>query len=377
MTAPTVTPRAAAAGAWDAVVIGAGPAGSVTARELALAGRRTLLVDRTAFPRPKVCGGCLAPRGTAILDALGLAPVLAGGICITHARLLVGAAAYDLPPAGHRVIAREILDDRLVRAARDAGAALLWPASATVTDDGDVRLTTTSGDVVVRSRRVIAADGIGGRALREHADLRWRVRQGSLLGAATRALKAPVELPAGRVVMIAGRAGYLGLVRLADGDIDAALAARPSAVRSLGGPAGVARHLVTRARGDTTALDGATWKGTPLLTRRRRRRAAGAVFTCGDAGSYREPFTGEGMSWAIADAAALSALLVTRWDDADAALVHAWNHRAGVVRRRERGCAIVGAVVRRPILAHAGGILATRFAGAASRVAARLYQVPA
>ena len=48
---------------WDAVVIGAGPAGSVAASLLARSGRRTLLVERATFPRTKVCGGC-SPAGS-------------------------------------------------------------------------------------------------------------------------------------------------------------------------------------------------------------------------------------------------------------------------------------------------------------------------
>ena len=42
--------------AWDVVVIGAGPAGAIAARQIALAGARVLLVERKSFPRRKVCG---------------------------------------------------------------------------------------------------------------------------------------------------------------------------------------------------------------------------------------------------------------------------------------------------------------------------------
>ena len=44
---------------WDGVVIGAGPAGAMAARELALQGGRILLVERKRFPRWKICGACL------------------------------------------------------------------------------------------------------------------------------------------------------------------------------------------------------------------------------------------------------------------------------------------------------------------------------
>jgi len=55
----TLTLAAAAATTWDIAIIGAGPAGSSAARGLASAGLTTLLIDKSHFPRWKVCGCCL------------------------------------------------------------------------------------------------------------------------------------------------------------------------------------------------------------------------------------------------------------------------------------------------------------------------------
>ena len=57
---------------WDAIVIGAGPAGALSATLLARQGLSVLLVERRAFPRRKVCGGCLNARALASLDRAGL-----------------------------------------------------------------------------------------------------------------------------------------------------------------------------------------------------------------------------------------------------------------------------------------------------------------
>ena len=57
---------------FDAVIVGAGPAGSVCAMELARLGRAVLLVERENFPRYKVCGGCLSAASVEILESLGL-----------------------------------------------------------------------------------------------------------------------------------------------------------------------------------------------------------------------------------------------------------------------------------------------------------------
>jgi geranylgeranyl reductase family protein len=57
---------------FDAVVVGAGPAGSVAALTLARGGARVALIDKAQFPRDKACGDLIGPRGVAILSELGV-----------------------------------------------------------------------------------------------------------------------------------------------------------------------------------------------------------------------------------------------------------------------------------------------------------------
>ena len=56
----------------DVVVVGAGPAGSATATHLARSGLRVSLLEKSKFPREKVCGDGLTPRGTRQLIRLGI-----------------------------------------------------------------------------------------------------------------------------------------------------------------------------------------------------------------------------------------------------------------------------------------------------------------
>ena len=56
---------------FDAIVVGAGPAGSATALLLARAGADVLLLDRARFPRDKPCSEYLSPETTRILERLG------------------------------------------------------------------------------------------------------------------------------------------------------------------------------------------------------------------------------------------------------------------------------------------------------------------
>ncbi|MDR1450688.1 MAG: FAD-dependent oxidoreductase, partial [Propionibacteriaceae bacterium] len=56
----------------DAVVVGAGPAGASVAAHLARAGRHVIVLDKSVFPREKVCGDGLTPRAVRELGLLGV-----------------------------------------------------------------------------------------------------------------------------------------------------------------------------------------------------------------------------------------------------------------------------------------------------------------
>ena len=107
-----------AAGMWDAVVVGAGPAGALAARESARRGLRVLLVDREAFPRWKVCGCCLSGRALGTLAGVGLAdlPHRHGALPLREVRLAARHrdAVVALPDGV--ALSRQTLDAALVEA---------------------------------------------------------------------------------------------------------------------------------------------------------------------------------------------------------------------------------------------------------------------
>ena len=61
---------------YDVLVVGAGPAGATVAALTARAGLSTLVIERTQFPREKVCGDCLNPGAWKILDHLGVSEMI-------------------------------------------------------------------------------------------------------------------------------------------------------------------------------------------------------------------------------------------------------------------------------------------------------------
>ena len=289
---------------WDVVVLGAGPAGGLSALLSARAGAKTLLVDRCAFPRYKVCGCCLAPLGRSVLEESGVAEMVLGGTFgVERIDLRVGGAGRGAVSAGiavprYTTVARSALDGA-VRAAVDAGAVFRDGVSARVdSESGGVVV----GDCVEQARCVLVADGLGSSSLRHDPRFVWRVRRNSMIGVGaivdgeeSRLLSEVVD--AGAVAMAVGRGGYVGVARVA-GAFAVGAALLPEYVqRSSSGPRGVVEGIVRDAGWDASWVGSIDLKGTPTLTRRRLSvESDGRVFLVGDATGYVEPFTGEGMS---------------------------------------------------------------------------------
>ena len=123
----------------DVIVVGAGPAGSACALELARAGAHVLLVDQHDFPRDKICGDGLIPDSHAALSRLGvLEEVLALAQPCTHVRAFGPSGLSVDVPGTLAVLPRRDLDHVLVRAAQRAGARLAtpWKLAATLRDEG-------------------------------------------------------------------------------------------------------------------------------------------------------------------------------------------------------------------------------------------------
>jgi len=119
--------------AADVIVVGAGPAGSATAYHLAQAGLDVLLLEKSAFPRVKVCGDGLTPRGVKQVLAMGIDPRPEDGwIRNQGLRIIGGGMRLELPwpelasfPDYGLVRTREDFDEILVRQAQKAGARLV------------------------------------------------------------------------------------------------------------------------------------------------------------------------------------------------------------------------------------------------------------
>ncbi len=123
----------------DVIVVGAGPAGSATAFYLAQAGLSVLLLEKTAFPREKVCGDGLTPRAVKCLLKMGV-PIREedGWIKNKGLRIIGGGVRIELPwpelssyPDFGLVRTRLGFDEALARTAERAGAKLIERATVT------------------------------------------------------------------------------------------------------------------------------------------------------------------------------------------------------------------------------------------------------
>ena len=126
--------------------------------------------------------------------------------------------------------------------------------------------------------------------------------------------------------MAVGRGGYVGLVRVEDGSLNVAAAFERRFLRAVGGPAPASALLLEESGFPAVpALGEAEWRGTVSLTRETRPIAAERVFLVGDATGYVEPFTGEGMAWAILSAEAVEHLAFRAIEAWNPDLARSWS----------------------------------------------------
>ncbi|MFC4001684.1 geranylgeranyl reductase family protein [Prauserella oleivorans] len=164
----------------EVIVVGAGPAGSTAATYLARAGVDVLLLEKTTFPREKVCGDGLTPRGVKQLIDLGLdlSPE-AGWTYSKGLRIITGDLQLQLdwpeltsyPPYGVSRT-RHDFDDLLAKTAVKAGARLQERTTVTgaITDERTGRVVGVEGKagpdkrpVTYRAPLVLACDGVSAR----------------------------------------------------------------------------------------------------------------------------------------------------------------------------------------------------------------------
>jgi geranylgeranyl reductase family protein len=310
---------------YDVAMIGGGPAGAACAAFCAENGLHVVVIEREKFPREKVCGDCLNPECWPILGRLGIdqrVRALPHGaldwvefINVRDVHLRV-----DLPRGENAEIAikRSAFDSILLERARELGAEVREESTLTSIEklDGAWKLKTGEMTAAFRARVLVGADGRNSTVAR-------------LLGLLPRiakervALQAHISLPRGfgnRVVLQLLPGGYSGQAPVNDTELNLCLVGRPKSIRAL-------QHWATQYFNLGPAQ---TWRTITPLTRSAVPPARENLLFVGDAARVVEPFTGEGIFYALrsGELAAAAAKEMIRGNAAKAVRDYAAQHAA-------------------------------------------------
>lgn len=373
---------------WDVVVVGAGPAGALAAIELARKGIQVLLVEKRNFPRWKVCGCCLNAQAQAVLYSAGQSALIEqqGGVALDQLLLGYEGKNCSIALPGGRALSRERFDQALVNAAIAAGAhfrsgttALLGPVTAGARD---VNLQEFGSKYIERvsAKVVLIAAGLAHRCIPASEAGELHIKQQSRLGAGCVIKDAASTYSAGVIHMAIAKQGYVGLVQREDGFLNIAAAFDRHALKtntnSLGAAAATRAVLTSAGFAIPMGLEQAHWQVTPALTRHSTVVGGERYLLLGDAAGYVEPFTGEGMAWALTSGAAVVPLVLTGIACWSESIEHRWRRvLSKQIGRRQRICRAMALLLQQPLATAVAFSLSKRVPFITKRLVSQLNQV--
>jgi flavin-dependent dehydrogenase len=322
--------------AFDALIIGGGPAGAATGLLLANAGWSVAIVEKKIFPRPKVCGEFISATSLPLLEKIGIADfyLTHGGPEVKRVGLFTADTVLSsaMPSANHslnhwgRALGREHLDSKLLDMARRAGAQL-WQPWTVKTLERDVDLFTStlvSNDKIkqISAHTVIIANGSWERSL-EPLNIQSH-KPSDLL--AFKSHFRDCDLAPDLMPLLTFPGGYGGLVHSDDGQVTLSCCIRRDTLQNtrhlypglLAGE-GVLKHINTTCLGVRQAFLRATREGSwisagPIRPGIRKRYADG-IFYVGNIAGEAHPVVAEGISMAIQSAWILSQILLVHQNE--------------------------------------------------------------
>ena len=280
-----------------------------------MAGLQLLILDREKFPREKVCGDCLNPSCWRVLEGLGLAEKVRD---LPHSKLCSVAfiaidgreVIVDLPSGANCEISvkRSLFDDLLLRRASELGADVHEQTTVTALRRNDVWKIKTAAGQTFHARVLIGADGRNS-TVAHLCNLLPRPARERV------ALQAHVPLPqdfGNRIVLQFRPEGYSGQAPVNKNQLNLCVVGTPPTISSLRKWAERQFNLPANQR----------WRTITPLSRSPVPSAQENLFFIGDAARVVEPFTGEGIYYALrsGELAANATAKILRGDDRNSAL---------------------------------------------------------
>jgi flavin-dependent dehydrogenase len=256
--------------------------------------------------------------------------------------------------------------------------AVLGAAATGLEPDREVVLQKGTARWSVRAKVVLIAAGLSHRAIDKEAEISTSIQPHSRIGAGCVLPGEAAELAPGVLQMAVGQGGYVGLVRVESGEINLACAFDRPMLGSVGGAALLCQKILAEAGFATLpGLKESAWQLTAALSRRTIPLAGHRLLLLGDAAGYVEPFTGEGMGWAITSSLAALPLVLRGLEHWDGAIETEWRrlHRRWVAQK-QRSCRVLAVVLRHPRISWGLHRLAGSFPSVASSMIG-LLQRPA
>lgn len=312
-------------GEFDIAIVGAGPAGAACGTLLARQGLKVALLDRARFPRDKVCGDGITPRGTRALERLGILAAVTALAQAHRGVTIRGANGHSctIPflrdpdhPSDLLVVPRRILDHLLLEHAIRCGATFLSGIKVIRVEERDAGkcvIHDSTGEIV-QSRLVVFATGAESQLLRatgllatkpllEHAARVYFDDVDGLDENVTLFFDG-VDMPGyGWIFPTGARSANIGC-----GVFDQRGTRQTKRLEQLLAEHPLLRSLLKNAR----QLE--PIKSYPLRTDFRAEYAGRAPFACiGEAAGLVNPITGEGIDYAFESAEFLAAAVAAHW----------------------------------------------------------------